>query len=72
MAPYVRYTQKVWETVKQSNPDMKMWEITRLINKMWRSEQAEQDRQVYFEEYEQGKNLGKNLSHQKFEKTKIS
>ena len=53
IAPYVRYTQKVWDTVKQSNPDMKMWELSRQISKMWR-EAAESERQLYFEEFEQG------------------
>ena len=51
VAPYVRYTQKVWDTVKQSNPEMRMWEVSRLISKMWR-EAAESERQSYVDEFE--------------------
>ena len=32
---------------------MKMWELSRQISKMWR-EAAESERQLYFEEFEQG------------------
>ena len=51
VAPYVRYTQKLWDTVKQSNPEMRMWEVSRLISKMWR-EAAESERQSYVDEFE--------------------
>ena len=62
--PYVRYTQKVWDTVKQNHPDMKMWEVSRLISKMWR-EAAESERQAYFEEYEQ-ETVWKNFRERKY------
>lgn len=51
--PYVRFTQKVWESVKQNNPEHKVWEISKLISKMWR-EAADSERQIYFDEYDQG------------------
>ena len=49
--PYVRFTQKVWESVKQNNPEHKVWEISKLISKMWR-EAADSERQIYFDEYD--------------------
>jgi len=52
--PYVRFTQKVWESVKQNNPEHKVWEISKLISKMWR-EAADSERQIYFDEYDQAK-----------------
>ena len=58
--PYVRFTQKVWESVKQNNPEHKVWEISKLISKMWR-EAADSERQIYFDEYDQGLMKPRNL-----------
>lgn len=38
---------QVWEKVKAANPEMKMWDIGKLIGEQWRN-LPEDERQVFF------------------------
>ena len=51
LMPYLRYSKKVWDDVKASEPDLRLSQIGKMIGKRW-NELAATDKQIYVDEYE--------------------
>lgn len=49
--PYMRYSKKVWDSVKSQNPSLKFVEIGKIVGQMWNS-LSEAEKSEYVEEYE--------------------
>ncbi|XP_055855778.1 SWI/SNF-related matrix-associated actin-dependent regulator of chromatin subfamily E member 1 isoform X2 [Episyrphus balteatus] len=49
--PYMRYSKKVWDTVKSANPDLKLWELGKKIGTMWKNAN-DAEKQEFIDEYE--------------------
>ena len=45
MSSYMRYNKRVHDKIKADNPQLKMWDIAKIIGQMWR-ELPESEKQV--------------------------
>lgn len=54
LLPYWRYSKKVWDATKAQYPELKLWELSKIIAKQWK-DLPDVDKQEFINEYENDK-----------------
>jgi SWI/SNF-related matrix-associated actin-dependent regulator of chromatin subfamily E protein 1 len=54
LLPYQRFSQKVWDTIKAEQPNLKPWDVIKTIGQMWK-EMSDLDKQAYQESHDKEK-----------------
>lgn len=52
--PYMRYSRKVWDSVKGKNPELRLWQIGKIIGQMWR-ELSDSEKKEFNDAYDADK-----------------
>ncbi|CAO4370295.1 unnamed protein product [Caenorhabditis nigoni] len=54
LQPYMRYSRKMWPKVRAENPDAQLWDIGKIVGKMW-LETTDAEKSFFQHEYEMEK-----------------
>uniref|UniRef100_A0A1I7TNJ0 HMG box domain-containing protein n=1 Tax=Caenorhabditis tropicalis TaxID=1561998 RepID=A0A1I7TNJ0_9PELO len=59
LQPYMRYSRKMWPKVRAENPEAQLWDIGKIVGKMW-VEITDAERSIFQHEFELEKGRAKN------------
>ncbi|CAI5444804.1 unnamed protein product [Caenorhabditis angaria] len=51
LQPYMRYSRKMWPKVRAENPDVQLWDIGKIVGKMW-ADLGDAEKSMFQHEYE--------------------
>ena len=51
MTPYMRFSKKIWDSVRSEHRDLHLWEVNKILGLMWR-ELPDTEKQEFQDEYD--------------------